>query len=447
MKPPAGGGVQPPPSPIPLQKPRGRPLPSLLLSLFFPTSLLAFLFLLLLAAGNGFLCITTEPVYSSRPSPTRFQVRDSMPRSPMLAVKEEIPLGEPQTLQKLELSQERGDGPPHPDLLSAPPRGKWWRKARALRRFMHPGERRKQFASRAEEFLHGSSSDNSPCKTHFFMTWISPTESFRERQLLAVESLFKSHPDACLLILSNTMDSARGARLLRPFLDMGFKASAMSPDYAYLFKDTPAESWFKRLQKGGVDPGEVPLGQNLSNLLRLAVLYKFGGVYIDTDVIVLKSFSSLRNAIGAQALDLATGNWSRLNNAVMVFDRKHPLLYMFIQEFALTFDGYKWGHNGPYLVSRVVARLTGKAGFHFTVLPPSAFYPVDWSRIRGLFLGPRSDTDSRWFSHKLENIRGGSLAIHLWNRESRTFEVERGSVIEHIMSDCCLFCNASLPSL
>ncbi|KAL6008311.1 hypothetical protein ACLOJK_033817 [Asimina triloba] len=32
-------------------------------------------------------------------------------------------------------------------------------------------------------------------------------------------------------------------------------------------------------------------------------------------------------------------NWSRLNNAVMVFDKSHPLLYHFIQEFTQTFDG------------------------------------------------------------------------------------------------------------
>ncbi|KAL9462820.1 hypothetical protein AB3S75_000763 [Citrus x aurantiifolia] len=59
----------------------------------------------------------------------------------------------------------------------------------------------------------------------------------------------------------------------------------------------------------------------------------------------------------------------------------HPLLHKLIQEFTLTFDGNKWGHNGPYLVSRVVARVSGRTGFNFTVLPPSAFYPVDWRRV------------------------------------------------------------------
>ncbi|CAN1149796.1 Lactosylceramide 4-alpha-galactosyltransferase [Linum perenne] len=212
-------------------------------------------------------------------------------------------------------------------------------------------------------------------------------------------------------------------------------------------KDTPAEGWFKELKKGNVRPGEVSLGQNLSNLLRLALLYKFGGIYVDTDVVVLRSFSGLRNSIGAQTVDLGSGKWSRLNNAVLVFDRKHPLLLKFIEEFTLTFDGNKWGHNGPYMVSRVVKRVgdRGAGGGKFTVLPPSAFYPVDWSRIHGLFKGPRNGTHSKWIRGKFERIKKESYAVHLWNRQSRDVEIEDGSVISRLLGDCCcnLFSNSS----
>ncbi|KAJ6979038.1 hypothetical protein NC653_027257 [Populus alba x Populus x berolinensis] len=212
-------------------------------------------------------------------------------------------------------------------------------------------------------------------------------------------------------------------------------------------KDTHAEKWFKGLKKGNVSPGEVSLGQNMSNLLRLALLYKFGGIYMDTDVIVLKRFTKLRNVIGAQTLDLETRNWSRLNNAVLIFDKKHPLLFKFIEEFALTFDGNKWGHNGPYLVSRVVSRVNGRPEFNFTVLPPSAFYPVNWSRIRNFFRGPRDKVHSSWLHKKLEQIKSESFAVHLWNKQSREIKVESGSIINYIMLDCCVFCNSSSSSL
>ncbi|KAJ7968518.1 lactosylceramide 4-alpha-galactosyltransferase [Quillaja saponaria] len=222
---------------------------------------------------------------------------------------------------------------------------------------------------------------------------------------------------------------------------------AIAPDFDYIFKDTHGEVWFNRLREGNVNPGEVSLGQNLSNLLRLALLYKFGGIYIDADVVVLKSFSKLRNTIGAQNFDSKTGNWSRLNNAVMIFDKNHPLLFKFIQEFALTFNGNKWGHNGPYLVSRVVSRVTGRPGFNFRVLPPLAFYPVDWSRIQSLFQGPRDELHSKWLIKKLGVISKHSFAVHLWNRQSRNLEVEKGSIVDILLSNCCIFCNTSLSRL
>ncbi|XP_052182879.1 uncharacterized protein At4g19900 [Diospyros lotus] len=300
------------------------------------------------------------------------------------------------------------------------------------------------FSTRVKDFL----SENR-CKIRFFMTWISSVGSFGDRELFAVQSLFNSHPNGCLIIVSNSMDSRRGMAVLRPFLEKGFHVAAISPDFNYLFQHTAAEAWFDRLWRGNVRPGEVSLGQNLSNLLRLALLYKFGGVYIDTDVIVLKSLGQLRNAIGAQTIDLETGKWSRLNNAVMVFDKGHPLVLKFIDEFALTFNGNKWGYNGPYLVSRVVSRMRGELnpGFDFSVLHPMAFYPVDWSRIHGLFRGPRNSTHSKWLQGKLHHIRTQSYAVHLWNRQSKKLRIEEGSIISHIMSDCCVLCNSSASNL
>ncbi|CAL5422741.1 unnamed protein product [Camellia sinensis] len=75
--------------------------------------------------------------------------------------------------------------------------------------------------------------------------------------------------------------------------------------------------------------GEIPLAQNLSNLIRLVILYKYGGVHLDTDFITLKDFSRLRNSIEEQSID-ATGRME-----------------------------------------------TGRDSTHlkFTVLPPMAFYP------------------------------------------------------------------------
>ncbi|TQD87793.1 hypothetical protein C1H46_026645 [Malus baccata] len=232
-----------------------------------------------------------------------------------------------------------------------------------------------------------------------------------------------------------------GYRILKPLKDSGFKVHAVTPDLSFLLKNTPAESWFAEMKRGKRDPGEIPLAQNLSNLIRLAVLYKYGGVYLDTDFIVLKSFSGLRNSIGAQSVDVVSKNWTRLNNAVLIFDMNHPLLYKFMEEFALTFDGNKWGHNGPYLVSRVVLRVQNRPGYNFTILPPLAFYPVDWSRIGGLFKKPGSPAQSRWIREKLLQLSGETYGVHLWNKQSSREVVEEGSIMQRLISDRCIICN------
>ncbi|KAL1359830.1 uncharacterized protein [Arachis hypogaea] len=286
--------------------------------------------------------------------------------------------------------------------------------------------------------------NNNGCEGQFFMTWISPATSFGSRELLSVQSVFKVHPKACLVILSRSLDSVRGYRVLKPVLDLGFKVQAITPDLSFLFKGTPAEYWFHQLRKGKKDPGEIPLFQNLSNLIRLSVLYKYGGVYLDTDFILLKPFTGLRNCIGAQSMDLGQKHWTRLNNAVLVFDMNHPLLLRFIKEFALTFDGNKWGHNGPYLVSRVVSKLGRKSGFNFTILPPMAFYPVDWNKIDGLFRKPKTRSESKWVEAKLVQLTGESYGVHLWNKQSGRLVIEEGSILGKLVSHHCVICKTLL---
>ncbi|CAA7029659.1 unnamed protein product [Microthlaspi erraticum] len=304
------------------------------------------------------------------------------------------------------------------------------------------GKSRQRFKTRIKSFLSKSS-----CESLFFMTWISSIESFGDRERFTIESLFKSHPNSCLILISNSLDCDKGTLILKPFTDKGLKVLPIKPDFAYIFKDTSAEKWFERLKRGMFSPGVIPLEQNLSNLLRLVLLYKYGGIYLDTDVIIIKPLNNLHNVIGAQTVDPVTRKWSRLNNAVLIFDKNHPLLKRFIDEFSRTFNGNKWGHNGPYLVSRVVARInissSSASDLGFSVLPPSAFYPVDWTRIRGFYRAATNESESNWSRKRLTHLRKHSFAVHLWNRESKKLKIEQGSIIHQLMSDSCIFCNSS----
>ncbi|CAA0836298.1 alpha 1-4-glycosyltransferase family protein [Striga hermonthica] len=290
------------------------------------------------------------------------------------------------------------------------------------------------FDSRVTRFF-----DSNKCETRVFMTWFSRVDMFGEREFFTVESLLQTNPKACLVILSRTMDSEKGKDILNPLIGLGFHVRAMSPDFGALLKNTPAENWLVELKTGKREPGKIPLAQNLSNLIRLAALYKYGGVYMDTDFIVLKDISGLKNSIGAQSVDLS-GKWTRLNNAFLVFEKKHFLLHKFIEDFGLSFDGNIWGYNGPYLVSRVVNGLveTGEEEHNFTVLPPEAFYPVYWNRVAGFFTRPEGSSGAKWARAQARKLNRSSYAVHLWNSQSRRLEIEEGSIVDSLISSHCI---------
>ncbi|XP_059428427.1 uncharacterized protein LOC132162179 [Corylus avellana] len=323
-----------------------------------------------------------------------------------------------------------------PDNISREERLNWFRRKLPELQILKSNDLSQKFHGRVLEFF------NRGCSVQFYMTWFSTAKSFGKRELLAVDTLFKVHPEGCLMIVSDTMDTKRGYNILKPLLDREFKILAITPDVPFLVKNTPAEGWLEELKSGRKDPGYIPLFNNLSNLVRLAMLYKYGGVYLDTDFIILKDFSGLRNAVGAQSVDSSTRAWTRLNGAVMIFDINHPILLDFLLEFATTFNGNRWGFNGPYLVSRVISRVGNTPGYNITVLPPKSFYAVDWNRISKLFRKPHTMAEAQWVDDVVANLyNGGTYALHLWNKRSKEQKIEEGSVMARLILDHCVICD------
>ncbi|KAF8085306.1 hypothetical protein N665_0672s0022 [Sinapis alba] len=310
----------------------------------------------------------------------------------------------------------------------------WFRRKLPKLEILKSTSKSKRFHGRVLELY------NNNCSAQFFMVWLSPAKSFGAREMLAVDTLFTTNPGACLVILSNSLDSPKGYTILKPLLDQGFNLVAVTLDIPLLVKNTPAEAWLRRLKTGKMDPGSIPLFMHLSDLTRLAVLYKYGGIYLDTDIIFLNSMTGLRNAIGAQSLDPETKRWTRLNNAVMVFDLYHPLMREFLHEYSTTFDGNRWGYNSPYLVSRVIQRLGHKPEYNLTIFPPDAFYPVNWLKIPRLFKKPGTTIEAEWVEKTVQEMSKGSYMIHLWNKVTRKMKIEEGSVMHKLISTHCTVC-------
>lgn len=118
--------------------------------------------------------------------------------------------------------------------------------------------------------------------------------------------------------------------------------------------------------------GRLKNWASVSNLVRLVVLKKFGGIYLDTDVECLKSFEPLRicNAFAAlQDNEEINGNKGRLCNAVMGAEPEHPWINWQIEHFN-DFD-----QQDP-ASSIYLASTAPRDGL--TLIPPHLVYPFHW---------------------------------------------------------------------
>ena len=150
------------------------------------------------------------------------------------------------------------------------------------------------------------------------------------RELCAVESAARHHPNKTIVVgttspylLNTALHVAVTSRHKNVHL-VRFNFTALSlrtplKDWLLDRKDHPLRS-----SKAGVE--------HMSDIARAIVLYIYGGIYMDTDVIVLKSLAKFRNA-----LPLAhhlPGN-EITNCAFMAMDRGHQLLGRFLEDIRL----------------------------------------------------------------------------------------------------------------
>lgn len=106
-----------------------------------------------------------------------------------------------------------------------------------------------------------------------------------------------------------------------------------------------------------------------SDLLRLEVVNRFGGIYMDTDFECLRSVEPLIKGVD---LFVAYLDEKRTNNAIIGAVPEHPLLSLAIDEAApREFFGYDKAAAGPLFLDKLVKQYAG-----IKIFAPHIFYPV-----------------------------------------------------------------------
>lgn len=139
-----------------------------------------------------------------------------------------------------------------------------------------------------------------------------------------------------------------------------------------------------------------------SDVVRLQQLIKHGGIYLDADVLVQRSFDDLldhRTVLGQEGQD---AHWG-LANAVILAEPRSPFLCRWLEEYR-SFRGEVWNEHSVQLPLKLARAYPSE----ITVLPPTAFFWPLWT-----------DEHLDWIFASTRPIPvDQSYANHLWEKNA-----------------------------
>ncbi|KFQ71369.1 Lactosylceramide 4-alpha-galactosyltransferase, partial [Phaethon lepturus] len=248
--------------------------------------------------------------------------------------------------------------------------------------------------------------------------------------MCSVESAARTHPGTGVVVLMKGLTN-RNASFPSHW---GFSLLSCLPnveiwplDLSELFSGTPLAKWYLQSEHQK-EPYFLPV---LSDACRITIMWKFGGIYLDTDFIVLRNLKNLTNALGMQSQDV-------LNGAFLSFKPKHEFMELCMKDFVDNYNGWIWAYQGPGLLTRVFKRWCSISNIQnsmsckgVSALSPEAFYPIRWEDWKKLF----EVIDSSELHKLLKN----TYAVHVWNKLSHgtRLEITSQALLAQLYSQFC----------
>lgn len=170
------------------------------------------------------------------------------------------------------------------------------------------------------------------------------------RQACAVESAARMNPTMTvyLLFVSKSEFSNDTRQIIKHLLNYrNIKIRHIYPD-DYV-KNTPLEEWYTR---GALKKSRWP-NSHMSDVLRYLTLWKYGGIYLDLDVVVTTSLENLTNFAGAE-------DWDDVAAGIIGFDMSElgrRMADACVRDLEKNFRGDLWGNNGPGVITRALQKL------------------------------------------------------------------------------------------
>lgn len=160
-----------------------------------------------------------------------------------------------------------------------------------------------------------------------------------------------------------------------------------------------------------------------TDILRLRILHQEGGIYLDTDVYALQSFSPLLQSPRDLLMGHEGGNRSGIGNAVIVARPGSSFIAKWLTAYNESFDNrpQMWNHHSV----KVPAELAVQYPEDICKLSPSTFFWPTWSadHINAMHL-PLVEEEAMALKRNMSSYSGAmyanQLAYHAWGNIARS---------------------------
>ncbi|KAK8395430.1 hypothetical protein O3P69_006227 [Scylla paramamosain] len=270
--------------------------------------------------------------------------------------------------------------------------------------------------------LHILHRDTAPShkNTNVFLIDTACNSRPKFRAWCSIESWAQVNPSLQIwfVMTSATISDFEGfpSKLLQKYSNLNI----VGADVEKMVEDTPLKQLFdsKKWTQNNTWPVEL-----LSDMMRVLVLWRWGGIYSDTDVVSIRPFDLPLNSLGYET-DFQIGS------AVYSFEAQQSVMWRLMKDMVNGFMPELWGSIGPKAITRVVKAMCGVEDLQtllpktpvicggVTLHPRQTFYPVDYTQSKKFFTKNRGIRFEKTFRH--------SHAIHFWNKMSKELMVTKG---------------------
>ncbi|XP_075123005.1 alpha-1,4-N-acetylglucosaminyltransferase-like [Leptodactylus fuscus] len=242
--------------------------------------------------------------------------------------------------------------------------------------------------------------------------------------LCAIESAARAYPDRPVIFFMNglsdiiTEEDEKNIRKNFPSLSSFNNVHFLPLRFEDLFTDTPLLSWYQK-----ANPAQEPYWIHvLSDAIRFSLLWTYGGIYMDTDIITIQPIL-IDHFVAAQTK-------TAFSSSVFGLSPQHALAWMFMENFD--------ENQGPGVVTRALNKtcVHTKIDLHHDVkcgslsfFYPDRFYPIPYQDRERYF--------KEWDDFPSFKTSYGLHLRNIMNTAQQTMVPGRNTLVEHLYKNYC----------